>query len=301
MEYSKSNSIKIGASYIANSFDRNRFANTQVMEGLNLEVIVSRIEKFASPSLAGSWDNVGLLIEPQAPMKIRKVMLTNDLTEAVMKECIQKECDMILSYHPPIFKGLKRLTLGGGKWKERIVIDCLVNKIALYSPHTAFDAVEGGVNDWLLKPFGQGDVKPLEEVQPGIGPGRFITLTNQVSLEDAVNMLKQHLKLPHVRLAAAAANDTLSGAKMVSTIAVCAGSGGSLLKNHKADLWISGEMSHHEVLDAIHDGTSVILCEHSNTERGYLKEVFRDKLFELLDGHVKVEVSELDHDPLCIV
>ena len=88
---------------------------------------------------------------------------------------------------------------------------------------------------------------------------------------------------------------------MISTIGVCAGSGGSVLKNCKADIWITGEMSHHEVLDAVHAETSVILCEHSNTERGYLKEVFQGKLSQLLNDQVKVEVSQIDKDPLTFV
>ena len=81
---------------------------------------------------------------------------------------------------------------------------------------------------------------------------------------------------------------------------MCAGSGASVLAGCQADLWITGEMSHHEVLDAVHGGTSVILCEHSNTERGYLKE-FAKKLTGLLDNQVEVVVSEKDCDPLKIV
>ena len=60
-------------------------------------------------------------------------------------------------------------------------------------------------------------------------------------------------------------------------------------------------MSHHEVLDAVHSNTSVILCEHSNTERGYLRDIFQHKLFKMLDGQVLVEVSEVDKDPLFVV
>ena len=77
--------------------------------------VVSRIEKFSPPSLAGSWDNVGLLIEPEVPMRINKIVLTNDLTERVMKECIEKRTDMIISYHPPVFRPLKRIT--SESWK----------------------------------------------------------------------------------------------------------------------------------------------------------------------------------------
>lgn len=81
------------------------------------------------------------------------MILTNDLTQAVMDEAVSQKANMILSYHPPIFAPLKRLTQG--KWKERITIQCIENRIALYSPHTSFDAVKGGVNDWLIEPFGE--------------------------------------------------------------------------------------------------------------------------------------------------
>ena len=56
---------------------------------MDLKEVVSRIEQFSPPSLAGSWDNVGLLIEPEVPMHINKIVLTNDLTEDVMKECVK--------------------------------------------------------------------------------------------------------------------------------------------------------------------------------------------------------------------
>lgn len=62
----------------------------------------------------------------------------------------------------------------------------------------------------------------------------------------------------------------------------------------------SGEMSHHEVLDAVAEGHSVILCEHSNSERGYLQEL-RGQIAERLEGKVEVVVSKKDRDPLLVV
>ena len=86
----------------------------------------------------------------------------------------------------------------------------------------------------------------------------------------------------------------------VNSIGVCAGSGASVLSGCQADLWITGETSHHEVLDAVHMGTSVILCEHSNTERGYLK-IFAGKLDTILENKVDIHVSENDSDPLNVI
>lgn len=66
----------------------------------------------------------------------------------------------------------------------------------------------------------------------------------------------------------------------MTTIASCAGSGRSVLVGCTSDVWLTGEMSHHEVLDAVHAGTSVILCEHSNSERGFLKQELAKRLEE---------------------
>lgn len=87
----------------------------------------------------------------------------------------------------------------------------------------------------------------------------------------------------------------------VSTVALCAGSGSSVLRGAKADLYLTGEMQHHDILDAVHRGTHVILCDHSNTERGFLK-VFAEKLStDLSGGNVEVVVSQIDRDPLQVI
>ena len=86
----------------------------------------------------------------------------------------------------------------------------------------------------------------------------------------------------------------------IQSVAVCAGSGSSVLRGVKADLWVTGEMSHHEVLDATHRGATVVLCEHSNTERGYLLHL-QDVLTERLENKVQVDVSVSDKDPLVVV
>ena len=94
--------------------------------------------------------------------------------------------------------------------------------------------------------------------------------------------------------------ESVSGSQPITSVAVCAGSGSSVLRNVQTDLYVTGEMSHHEVLHAVYSGTSVILCDHSNTERGFLL-VIKDRLMESLDSEVKIIVSETDCDPLVIV
>lgn len=69
----------------------------------------------------------------------------------------------------------------------------------------------------------------------------------------------------------------------------------------KADLFLTGEMSHHEVLEACSCGTAVILCEHSNTERGFLQQIYKKQLETKLEGQVDIVVAKTDRDPLQIV
>lgn len=89
---------------------------------------------------------------------------------------------------------------------------------------------------------------------------------------------------------------------MLKTVAVCAGSGASVLGGQKVDLLITGEMSHHEVLEAVNENkTSVILCEHTNTERGYLEKLRGDLRTALNSRIIDIFESKSDEDPLRIV
>lgn len=127
---------------------------------MDLYAIIEKLEDIAPTSRAESWDNVGLLVEPrQCSGLISRVLLTNDLTELVMDEVEKMAGDkvgLILSYHPPIFRPLKRITQSSSK--ERILLRAVESGIAVYSPHTALDPV---INQWLLAGLGEGETSSL--------------------------------------------------------------------------------------------------------------------------------------------
>lgn len=347
---------------------------------MELKEVLDVLEQLAPLSLAEPWDNVGLLVEPSRPRPVATILLTNDLTEAVMDEAEALACDLIVSYHPPLFQPIKRLVQRD--WKQRLAVRALEGGIAIFSPHTSWDAVRGGVNDWLVAGLGSGqvcvlsqaltsgpcrykleftvsnteDLQPIIEqlkkedskstlmhsvnsgetagllasvscsetalpstVQsllqhgvasqaltilkteqpplPGHGQGRLSVLDRPITVATAVEKVKSHLGLKHVRLALGS-GQTLES--LVKRVAVCAGSGASVLKGVSSDLHVTGEMSHHEVLDAVARGTSVILSDHSNSERGFLT-VFRERLASCLPASVTVAVSLADRDPLEVV
>ncbi|XP_053658587.1 NIF3-like protein 1 [Anopheles marshallii] len=265
-----------------------------------LQEIVTQLREFAPENLAEKWDNVGLLVEPRDNTSpITNILLTNDLTEAVVLEAREKNAQMIISYHPPIFAPLKRLTQAS--WKERIIIDCIRHDIAIYSPHTSWDNVNNGVNDWLAAslPHEPYLCRPILEnpLNMAYGSGRVCKVSGgPISEADAVQLITKHTQMNCAMVGGARANEN----RMIRTYAVCAGSGASVLKGVVADMYITGEMSHHEILEATSNGTCVVLLGHSNSERGFLT-VFKGILNDRLNNRVAIHVSESDRDPLQLV
>uniref|UniRef100_A0A6G1S5R4 NIF3-like protein 1 n=1 Tax=Aceria tosichella TaxID=561515 RepID=A0A6G1S5R4_9ACAR len=346
------------------------------LPGMLVDDIIDRLDKHVPLELAEDWDNVGLITKPTQPMKVFNLLLTIDLSEKIVEEAIKKRVQFIISYHPPIFRPIKRLN--PKSWMDKAILMCIEHRITVYTPHTALDAIKGGINDWLISSFmtsDQNKVRPLhysktkiktsclevllsepqetvaqvfkdvhdvtmtdygnsstdvkvscddkslsEHIEvlaqtnfaqlssrvtklndvpiPGVGMGRTVVFETPLPLYEVVQRTKTHLDLTYIRMALSPKHtrDT-----KVKSIAVCAGSGGSVLKGCDADVWITGEMSHHEVLDAINTGSTVILCEHSNTERGFLRDWAQQLRSVVFEDQVMVSVSELDRDPLRIV
>jgi len=131
-----------------------------------------------------------------------------------------------------------------------------------------------------------------------IGQGRLVTLKDEVSLAELLERVKKHLEMPHLRVALNTKYSSIQEAK-VRTVAVCAGAGESVVTKAWADVYLTGEMRHHDVLASTQKGTTVILADHSNTERGFLKH-FRDTFQKEL-GSVQVVVSTTDADPLFVI
>jgi dinuclear metal center YbgI/SA1388 family protein len=121
---------------------------------MKIKDIAEKIEKIVPLKLAQDWDNVGLLIgDPQR--NVKNIMLTIDITKDVLTEAKRLRTDLIISYHPVIWDGLKKIN------RNNIVYDLIQASIAVFSIHTALDAVCGGVNDGLAEIIGIVDGKPI--------------------------------------------------------------------------------------------------------------------------------------------
>jgi len=116
-----------------------------------IQEICAALEDFAPLALQESYDNAGLQIGKRTA-NINGILLCIDITEAVVDEAIQHNCNLIISHHPLIFKGLKRLT--GDDYVQRCVIKAIQSNIAIYASHTNLDSVAEGVNGRIAHKIG---------------------------------------------------------------------------------------------------------------------------------------------------
>lgn len=371
--------------------------------------LVVAMERIAPLVHAESWDRVGLLVGSRRHELTGPVLLTIDLTERVLAEAKTQDASAIIAYHPPIWDPLARVT--DATPQQRVVLSAIQQGIAVYSPHTALDAVPGGICDWLCEGLSNGspgkiagDCRALtphhdrpvtqevkivtfvpadkvdivrnslatagagiigdyqvcsfssaghgtflggEETAPTVGepgrlesvhelrlemvcskaalplalqtlrrfhpyeepaidlyellprpqreygPGRRLVLDRPATVSELASRLKSFLGTSSVRFADAGPDVP------IDTIGVCPGSGGSLLQAAKAEgckVYVTGELSHHQVMAALHAGVSVILGEHTGTERGYLPRLAERLRLEL--PGFPILVSAADRDPL---
>lgn len=272
--------------------------------------LATLLQRIYPRQLAGSWDNTGLLLESAytrvapAQSPLSKILLCIDLTTSVCDEAINLEgCSHIITYHPIIFSGLKSLTLSNSQ--QRSLLRLAAAGISVYSPHTAIDAIQGGVNEMLSDCFSSSSqIKTSTCIEPckvtptgfeGAGVGRLITLAKPISLDSAVAGIKAGLNISHVQVARASRDEKAD--ENILTIALCAGSGGSVLKGSTADLIFTGELSHHEQLAFVEAGSHIVLCGHSNTERPFLPTMKRQIEDVCKEETVEIVVSAADASP----
>lgn len=126
---------------------------------MKIKEIISEIERIAPLQFQESYDNAGLLVG-DSQNSIKAALISLDVTEQVVDEAINKNAGLIITHHPVIFKGLKKLT--GQNYNERVVIKAIKNDIAIYASHTNLDSVFGGVNSKICEKLQLKNCKMLQ-------------------------------------------------------------------------------------------------------------------------------------------
>ncbi|WP_026811347.1 Nif3-like dinuclear metal center hexameric protein [Arenibacter latericius] len=123
-----------------------------------IKEVIGQLEELAPLGQAEDFDNVGLLVG-DANTPVTGILVTLDTLENVVEEAISKKCNLIVSFHPIIFSGLKKIT--GANYVERVVLKAIKHNIAIYSMHTALDNSKQGVNAKICEVLGLQDPRIL--------------------------------------------------------------------------------------------------------------------------------------------
>ena len=196
------------------------------------------IEEFAPLSIQEGWDNSGLCIgSPDAP--VTSVLLGLDCTPELVDEAIECGADMIVTHHPLIFSGLKKISPEDQVGEA--VIKAIKAGISIYAAHTSADKVIAGVSGAMAARLGLQNVSILDEDGEGTGLGVVGDLPQPLTAAEAVALVKERFSLKAMRT-----SRPVEG--KISRVAMCGGSGGSLIKAAAASgaqLYISGDISYH--------------------------------------------------------
>jgi dinuclear metal center YbgI/SA1388 family protein len=256
---------------------------------LPLESIVRFLRELAPLRLAEAWDNVGLLIgDPNRP--IERVMTCLTITPHSAAEAVSEAADLIVSHHPLPFRPLGRVTTE--TTPGRLLLDLAASRVAVYSPHTAWDSAAEGINQQLARGLKLRGIAALVPAVEGQGTGRWGWLEDSLTLDALADQVKQMLGLERVQVVGA--RD-----RLVRTVAVGCGSAGELLEPARqagCDAMLTGEASFHACLEAEAQDMGLVLAGHYGSER-----LGVERLAELLTVQfpgLEVWASRREHDPL---
>jgi len=217
---------------------------------MQIQEIIDSLEAWAPLDFQESYDNSGL-ISGDPSQKCTGVLCSLDCTEAVVDEAIEKGCNLIISHHPIIFKGLKQLNIN--HFIGRTLIKAISNNITLYAFHTNLDNVIDGVNKSLADQLQLTNRRILAPI-PGkldsngqiIGAG----IVGELPLETEAGSFLQWVK-EKFHLSVLKHSPIVN--KQLNTIALCGGSGSFLIdavKQQNVDCFITSDLKYHDFFEA---------------------------------------------------
>ena len=215
------------------------------------------IEQFAPLSIQEKWDNSGLCIgSPDAV--VSSVLFGLDCTSELVDEAIECGADMIVTHHPLIFSGLKKIS--PEDMVGEAVIKAVKAGISIYAAHTNADKVISGVSGAMAAKLGLRNVEILSEDGEGTGLGVVGELPEPMTAQQMVAFVKERFGLQAMRT-----SKLIDGE--IRRLALCGGSGGSLISAAKAagaQLYVSGDISYHNFFTS--EGFMIMDIGHYESE-----------------------------------
>ena len=224
---------------------------------MNVSELYAYMEQRLPRSLSASFDNDGLACAPLPQKQVKRVLVSLDATAAAVEYAVTGGFDVLLTHHPLLFRGIKELTPFHTVSAKLLAL--ARGGVAAMAFHTRLDAASGGVNDCLAALLGVKDTVPFgPDGEPACG--RIGNLATPVTAAAFAALAKEKLNAPAVLLA---------GEGTVSRVALLGGEGGDYVEAARAagaDLFLSGRIGYHRMLDGAEEGIVLVEAGHYATE-----------------------------------
>ena len=253
--------------------------------------MLSALERFAPLPLQESWDNAGLQVG-LTETEVSGALLCLDVTEQIVDEAVRKGCNLIVSHHPLLFRGLK--TISDLTDVQRTVMKAIQQQICVVSMHTNMDNAKAGVNFKIAEKLGLQQVqffasKTVDGIEAGSGVVGM--LTEPLAADDFVKAVKKAFDVE-----CALCNQLLR--RPIQKVAICGGAGDFLLDAalaEGADAFITGEMHYHQYF-GYEQRIQICVIGHYQSEQ-FTTEIFRDIILRECLG-VKTCIAETCTNPI---
>ena len=244
--------------------------------------IINILEELAPHRMACEWDNPGLLAG-RKEKEVKKLLLCVDADDEAVALAVRQGADMIVSHHPLIFRSIKRVT--DEDFIGRRLVEMIQSDLSCFAMHTNFDAAPGCMADLAAERLSLKDTEPLEAMgdmeingnSVAYGIGKTGNLAEKLTVKALAEKVKQAFDLPFVLVYGEELMDM-----EVEKVALCPGAGGSVIEeaiHAGAKALVTGDISHHQGIDAAARNMAVIDAGHYGMEHifiqymaGYLKE-----------------------------
>ncbi|CAI8415520.1 MAG: GTP cyclohydrolase 1 type 2 [Flavobacterium sp. SCGC AAA160-P02] len=211
---------------------------------MTIKEVTNYLEEIAPLEQAEDFDNVGLLIGDYNS-EVSGILVTLDTLEETVEKAISENCNLIVSFHPIIFSGLKKIN--GNSYVERVVLKAIQNNIAIYATHTALDNSKVGVSAKMCEVLGLTNQRILiPKEDQNVGMGMIGELNEPMSEDDFLKRTKVIFNSECIRF-------SKKTGKLIHKVAVLGGSGSFAISNaisEKADVYISADFKYHDFFKA---------------------------------------------------
>jgi dinuclear metal center YbgI/SA1388 family protein len=259
--------------------------------------VLAIMERAAPAHLAESWDNPGLQIG-YPDHRVQAMIAALDPSVGVVTEAAARGALLIVTHHPLFFRPVSSLTLD--TFPGDVVHAAVTHGISLISMHTNLDAAHGGISDVLADMIGLRNVEVLEKSrkEEGIGLGRVGYLKKPEPVQAVLAGIKASLGVQHLKV-----TGVLS--KLIRRVAVVGGAGGGMVSeaaDSGADLLLTGDVTHHQAIDALQRGLVVVDGGHFATERAAFARVIQNLASSMIEQGWAVKVYTAEEvDPLTVL